>query len=60
MFMNFGKLHENQKANPSGVGLGLSICREIILALGGEVQIRSEEGVGTDFVIILTATSRVD
>ena len=51
--MNFSKLDETQKSNPSGVGLGLSICRDIIHALGGEVTIKSEEGKGTDFIITL-------
>ena len=53
LFMNFGRLNETQKANPSGVGLGLSICRDIILALGGTVNIKSKEGQGTDFIIKL-------
>ena len=53
LFMNFSKLNETQKANPAGVGLGLSICRDIILALGGTVNIKSKEGQGTDFIIRL-------
>lgn len=60
LFMNFGKLNETQKANPAGVGLGLSICREIIIALGGEVQITSEEGKGTDFIIRLESQCYID
>ena len=37
--------------NKLGVGLGLSICKDIILAQGGKVDIKSEEGKGTDFII---------
>ena len=51
--MNFGKLHENQEHNKAGVGLGLSICHQIILAQGGHVDIQSEVGKGTDFIINL-------
>ena len=39
--MNFGKLHETQNTNKEGVGLGLSICKEIIHAYGGSIDIRS-------------------
>ena len=53
LFLNFGKLHETQETNKMGVGLGLSICKEIINAHGGSVDIRSEEGKGTDFIINL-------
>ena len=51
--MNFSKLHETQEVNKQGVGLGLSICKEIITAFGGTVDIQSEEGRGTDFIIKL-------
>ena len=42
------------------MGLGLSICRDIIQALGGEVKIISEEGKGTDFIIQLKSKCSVD
>ena len=53
LFMNFSKLHETQKVNRQGVGLGLSICKDIINAFGGSIDIQSEEGRGTDFIIKL-------
>ena len=53
LFMNFSKLHETQNINKEGVGLGLSICKEIILAHGGSINIKSELGKGTDFIISL-------
>jgi len=40
--------------------LGLSICREIILAQGGKVDIKSEVGKGTEFIINLKARCIVD
>ncbi len=37
----------------SGVGLGLAIAHEIIVAHGGEIRIESEEGSGTIVAILL-------
>ncbi|MCM2355047.1 MAG: ATP-binding protein, partial [Pseudobdellovibrio sp.] len=36
-----------------GTGLGLSISYGIIQNHGGEIQVRSQKGVGTEFVIII-------
>lgn len=36
-----------------GSGLGLSVCRSLIMKAGGTIVIRSEEGVGTDVEIRL-------
>jgi two-component system NtrC family sensor kinase len=36
---------------PNGVGLGLSICKQIIENHGGQITVESEEGKGTTFTL---------
>jgi two-component system sensor histidine kinase BaeS len=38
---------------PRGMGLGLSIARELIIAHGGRLEVESAPGVGSDFTIFL-------
>ncbi len=38
---------------PTGTGIGLSLCRQIILKHGGTIRVESEEGKGTTFIIQL-------
>ena len=39
-----------QKSIP-GIGLGLTIVRDIVRAIGGRLQVSSEVGVGTRFTV---------
>ena len=43
-----------------GTGLGLSICYSIIKGLGGQIQVKSVLGQGTDFIIRLPVRSSED
>jgi signal transduction histidine kinase len=38
-----------------GMGVGLSICRRIINAHGGRIEVQSVEGKGTCFMVFLPA-----
>ncbi len=38
---------------PSGTGIGLSLCRQIILKHGGHISVDSQPGLGTTFTITL-------
>ena len=60
LFMNFGKLKDTENSNKLGVGLGLSICKELILALGGTISIESEVNKGTNFIINLQVKVLLD
>jgi signal transduction histidine kinase len=41
------------KPTGQGTGLGLSLAYDIIKAHGGEIRVQTEEGKGTDFIVIL-------
>jgi CheY-like chemotaxis protein/two-component sensor histidine kinase len=41
------------KAADAGSGLGLTICRNIISEFGGDIEVKSEVGVGTRFTVRL-------
>jgi signal transduction histidine kinase len=57
VFTPFFRTTEALKANRQGVGLGLSIARRLIEALGGELGVSSELGVGSRFVVTLPIES---
>jgi PAS domain S-box-containing protein len=43
------------KAATAGSGLGLSICKNILLEFGGDIRVESELGKGTRFIVRLPA-----
>jgi len=38
-------------SSEEGTGLGLTIARDAVKALGGEITLKSEHGVGTEFIV---------
>jgi PAS domain S-box-containing protein len=51
----FDRYWQANRADRRGVGLGLSIVKAIAEAHGGEVRVRTEEGAGTTFTLVLPA-----
>ena len=49
LFMNFCNLEDPNRLNPTGRGLGLSICKSIVEQMGGRVAVTSELGKSTTF-----------
>ncbi|KAF1997364.1 sensor histidine kinase-like protein/response regulator [Amniculicola lignicola CBS 123094] len=52
-YVNNRLFHSFAQENPlsQGTGLGLSIVKQIIESLGGDIDVRSEKGLGTKFTV---------
>ena len=54
LFKLFGKLNQSSDSiNPSGIGLGLTICNNILMQYESKLELESEEGKGSDFFFIM-------
>ncbi|HNX90870.1 MAG TPA: PAS domain S-box protein [Candidatus Omnitrophota bacterium] len=53
IFDPFTRYHETKGKRYKGVGLGLYITRTLVRLMGGEITVRSEEGIGSEFVFTL-------
>jgi signal transduction histidine kinase len=51
IFNLFQRLHGRNEYE--GTGIGLSICRKIVMNHSGHIVAKSQEGVGSEFIIIL-------
>ena len=49
LFTLFGKVKESNSHNPTGVGLGLTICKKLAICLGGDISAKSAYGKGSIF-----------
>jgi signal transduction histidine kinase len=56
IFELFQRLHG--RGEYEGTGIGLAICRKILLRHGGTIVARSQPGMGTTFVIDLPTAAR--
>lgn len=51
VFAVFGRLHRNEEYG--GVGLGLALCRRIVMNHGGTIRLQSKPGQGSCFAVKL-------
>ena len=58
IFDQFSRAHPEQDdaLNVTGIGLGLAIVADCVHALNGQIDVESEEGVGTTFIVTLPDT----
>lgn len=57
IFEPFSQVESVTKKHKPGFGLGLALVRQMIDALGGEIELNSELGVGTTFTVYLPPAS---
>jgi len=55
VFARFYRVDKSRSRESGGVGLGLSICDEIVKLHGGRIEIKSKVGVGSAFIVRLPA-----
>ena len=53
IFKRFNYSDESTHLNAGGSGLGLSICKDLAVLLGGDISVKSVEGEGSVFYLIL-------
>lgn len=53
LFVSFTKIMKTRHLNKDGVGLGLTISKNIAEALGGEIEVKSKVGEGSSFILSL-------
>jgi signal transduction histidine kinase len=57
IFEKFYRTAHGQQQTSKGLGLGLSICRDLVDALGGRIWVEEAPTGGARFVVALSATS---
>ncbi|MDD5200311.1 MAG: ATP-binding protein [Terrimicrobiaceae bacterium] len=53
VFERFYRVHKDRSRDAGGTGLGLSIVKNVVMAHGGRVSVRSTPGAGASFRIVL-------
>lgn len=58
LFKLFGKMNIKNHVNQNGIGLGTSISKKLVEALGGNIKVKSEVNKGTIFKFHIVALLR--
>jgi signal transduction histidine kinase len=58
IFEPFVQVHRRLTSPTEGTGLGLAISRDLARGMGGDLRVRSEEGAGSRFTLMLPAADR--
>ncbi len=58
LFERFFQANNQEHAKAGGTGIGLSLTKELVKTLGGEISVESTVGVGSTFLVKLPVTNR--
>lgn len=58
IFGQFEQFHDELVKEKGGVGLGLTLVSRLVRALGGEIEVHSESGEGSQFILRLSASTQ--
>ena len=47
----FDRFYKGEHSNPNSIGIGMSLAKSIIEKSNGTIQVKSQEGQGTEFII---------
>jgi two-component system sensor histidine kinase BarA len=53
IFKPYAQTNATIANNYGGTGLGLVICKQFAELMGGDIKVRSEKGMGTEFIVYL-------
>ena len=53
IFERFYRVDKSRCRNTGGTGVGLTICKSIIDLHGGNIEVKSEVNVGSEFIITI-------
>ena len=57
LYQEFYRARNAKASRETGTGLGLAIVKDLVERYGGRIDVESEEGEGTSFVVLLPALS---
>ena len=58
IFERFYRVDAARSADNEGMGLGLSICNQIVRLHGGSIEVKSQLGKGSTFLVFLPLSSK--
>lgn len=53
LFQNYSQVHQTAKHKYEGTGLGLMIIKQLVQLMNGQIEVKSEAGVGSEISIVL-------